>query len=157
MFYADSNHFIAFGKFVSIDLRVKVRDLVTARCVETFVVSTKVANYEILTDWELPSGNLPLKRQGFKDAVVYDRLKSMIHDLANLVIDKGWEALYDHLYTLCLNAEEQVRVEESTSGAFMYLIGELWAMNNVTPTFSRNESWVKTTTPPVKDADSSGK
>lgn len=133
MQFADSNHFIAFGQHVSIDLRIKCREMISGRCVKTFVVSQKIVDDEFLTSEFRPSMG-GVSRQLFKDNVVYAVLKSMVYNLANQVEDAGYESLYNHLYGLALDAEHIEHFQDPTCrGALAYLTGELLAMNFVTP------------------------
>ena len=135
MLFIDCNHFIGFGKFVSFDLRIKVRNLVSGRCVHAFAVSTVLTEGEVLSEreYELVFGDDDMpERRTFQSEVVYDRLKSLIVDLANLVLDKGYENLYDYLYQVSLNSEVVVRNSENAANGVDYLVGELFSMNHLT-------------------------
>lgn len=116
--FADFNHFIAFGQFLSIDLRVKVRYMVSGRIVKTFSVNTKCAEYTVL------------KNGVFDPSEVFVTIESMLADLAVMVKKEGFYVLGHHLDQVLSDA----RITRDLSGddrALNWLIGRLFAQNHL--------------------------
>jgi hypothetical protein len=115
--FADFNNFIAFGNFVSIDLRVKVRNVTSGKLVKTFSVNTKLAEYTVLSDGT------------FDAEEVLVTLRRMIDDLAAMCNNSGFPVIGEHLSNLN-DASYDVTGDESSSAGIFFLVGRLFALNH---------------------------
>lgn len=120
MQFADFNHFIAFGQFVSIDLRVKVRDMTSGRLVKTFSVNTKMAEYTVITD------------RVFNHREVLVQLLAMLTDLRDMAQREGFIALAEYLDNLPYVSENHTGNgnSESARESLMRLVGRLFVDNH---------------------------
>jgi hypothetical protein len=83
--YADFNNFIGFGQFASIDLRVDIRTMVSARKVKTLAVSTKLPEYLLLDGSKFQTRELFKSLSGALDNLVEMCLNQNLTELAILV------------------------------------------------------------------------
>lgn len=129
MVYADFNHFIAYGSYLSVDLRVKVRDMITGRPVKTLAVSHKIAEYEIVRDSDAPDGSV-------NNREVFYRLYQLVEDLALLADKEGYLLISQRLHGLQGRAIKAAAESGSYSGGVSHLIEDLFCDNHRTPLLS---------------------
>lgn len=126
MQFADFNNFVAFGEFVSIDLRVKVRNMVTGRPVKTFSVNTKLPEYNL---------------QGRFYSEVGEALDKCIADLVRLVKKEGFTLLADALESRLID-DSHLLWHDATSHLAERL-RQLMALNHEWDTEGSCLSWVQ--------------
>lgn len=118
MQFADFSNFVGFGSFVSIDLRVKVRNMISGRLVKAIFVSTSIRDQAAL------AGN------HFNDGRMLDMLKSMLVSLAEKTKDGGFVPLSDCLISVYHDVITHEVANEDAGSTLMYGIGRLYELNS---------------------------
>lgn len=112
-YFADFNNFVAFGEFVSIDLRVKVRSLISGKVVKTFSVNTKLPEYTLQTGMY---------------SEICDALDKCVQDLVMLINGEGFLSLGEQLKDKWESGNQ--RYGDGAAETMAYAIGVLFALNH---------------------------
>jgi hypothetical protein len=113
MYFADFNNFVAFGEFASIDIRVKIRRMISGSVVKTFSVNTKIAEYTL---------------QSGMYYEVCEALDKCIADLVELLRSEGFTFLADALKSRY--EDGPARYGSGSAETMAYAIGSLLSLNH---------------------------